>query len=468
VSSYSQPSFATTLRSFAHADGLPFADSLPEALVQQFADQEDAHFAQGPDDVYSPAVTLWAWLSQCLSGSKSCTAAVARVLVLRVGLGLPPCSAGAGAYCKARAKLPESFLRRLTLHVGAGVEAQAPDRWRFKGRRVLLADGTECSMPDTPENQAAYPQPGSQKQGLGFPLIRLVVLLTFATAALVGCAMGPRKGKQTGETALFRQLLAEEILPGDLVVADRYHCSWWQVALLGQRGADACCRLHARRKCDFRKGKRLGKGDHLVSWDKPERPEWLDEDTYHALPDSLSMREVKVELSRPGRRVRQIVVATTLLDTAAYSKGDIAELYSHRWHVELDIRAIKQTLKMDILSCKTPEMVRKEVWAHLLGYNLTRQVMAQAALAGKHTPRQLSFAGCVQTLNAFRWLLLLAEPGRLGELVEVVCVAVRTHVVGKRLGRCEPRKVKRRPKPHGRLTHPRAQERARLLGGQGG
>ena len=332
----------------------------------------------------------------------------------------------------------------------------------------LLADGTECSMPDTPANQAEYPQPGSQKQGLGFPMIRLVVLLTFATAALVGCAMGPRKGKETGETALFRQMLGEEILPGDVVVTDRYHCSWWQIALLEKRGADACSRLHARRKYDFRKGQRLGQGDHIVTWDKPERPQWLDEETYQALPDTLTMREVKVELRWPGRRTRQIIVATTLLDPVQYSKSDIAELYSYRWHVELDIRAIKQTLKMDILSCKTPEMVRKEVWTHLLAYNLTRQVMAQAAVGSKLTPRQLSFAGAVQTMNAFRWLLLLAEPGRAAELATVVWVAVRTHEVGKRPGRCEPRKVKRRPKAHGRLMRPRAQERARLLGGKGG
>src|SRR5437870_9351 len=186
-----RPTVATVLRSFASADGMPFADVLTEQDIQTACDQEGVAFGQGEDDVYTPAVTLWALLAQCLSACKSCVAAVARVLVLRVALGLPPCGAGSGAYCKARAKLPASLLRRLTLRVGAALERQAPDAWRFQGRRVLLADGAEVSMPDTPDNQQEYPQLSNQKPGLGFPRMRLVVLLAFATAGLVGAALGP-------------------------------------------------------------------------------------------------------------------------------------------------------------------------------------------------------------------------------------------------------------------------------------
>jgi hypothetical protein len=450
------------LRSFAHDPGGPFADALPEQLVLDLCREEGVDFGADPDCVYTPAVTLWAWLAVCLSGSKSCVAAVARVLVLRVALELPPCSANTGAYCKARAKLPERFLRRLTLHVGQAVEDDAPDDWRWQARRALLVDGAVCSMPDTPANQGEYPQPGSQKEGLGFPLIRLVVLLTFATAGLVGCAMGPHQGKETGEPSLFRSLL-EHVRAGDVVVADRYYCSYWLVALLLARGADVCFRLHQRRKYDFRAGRRLGRGDHVVQWPKPARPDWMDEEAYAVFPDTLTVREVRVVVDRPGYRSKEIIVATTLLDAKAYPKEDIADLYHQRWHIELDIRAIKQTLKMDILSCKNPEMVRREVWAHLLAYNLARQVMAQAALAGEVQPRQLSFAGAVQTLNAFRWLLLLGEQGRQASLVRVALVAIGTHVVGNRPGRCEPRKVKRRPKAYPLLTKPRAQERAELL-----
>jgi hypothetical protein len=449
-----RPTFAATLRSFAQGDGLPLQ-----------RDQEHVLFGQGADDVWTPAVTLWAFLCQCLSGSKSCVAAVARVLVLRIALGLPPCSAATGAYCKARAKLPESLLRRLALQVGQAVEDGAPEGWRWHDKRVLLADGTECSLPDTPANQKAYPQPGSQRPGLGFPLIRLVVLLTFATASLVGAALGPHQGKETGETALFRSLL-DQVRRGDVVVADRYYCSYWQVALLLACGADACFRLHQRRKYDFRKGRRLGRGDHVVTWAKPARPAWMDEDTYAGLPETLSVREVRVVVTEPGCRSREVLVATTLADARAYPKEDIAELYHKRWHVELDIRSVKQTLEMDILSCKTPEMVRKEVWAHLLAYNLVRQAMAEAARANHTTPRRLSFAGAVQTLNAFRWALLLGAADRRAELVRAVLLAIGTHAVGNRPGRCEPRKVKRRPKSYPRLMKPRGQERAELLQGQ--
>jgi hypothetical protein len=461
----SPATFAATLRSFATADGLPFANVLPEAQIQQIADEEGVCFAADTDCVYTPALTLWAFLAQCLSAAKSCVAAVARILVLRAALGLPPCSAATGAYCKARAKLPERFLQRLAVQLAHETERQAPDCWRWKGKRVLLTDGTECSLPDTAENQQEYPQPGSQKPGLGFPLIRLVVLLTFATASLVGAAMGPHQGKESGETALFRALL-DHLERGDVLVADRYYCSYWLVTLLLARGVDVAFRLHARRRYDFRRGQRLGRGDHVVTWTKPARPEWLDQDTYQQLPQCVAMREVRFRVDNPGCRSREIIVATTLSDDALYTKADLADLYHQRWHIELDIRAIKQTLRMDILSCRSPEMVRKEIWTHLLAYNLVRKVMAQAAQANNKQPRRLSFAGAVQTMNAFRWLLLLSQAERLAGLVRVLLLAVATHQVGDRPGRCEPRKVKRRPKAYARLTRPRTVERARLLRAQ--
>jgi hypothetical protein len=460
-----RPTFATVLRSFASTDGLPFAKVLTEQDIATFCAQEGVHFGQGCDDVYTPAVTLWAFLSQCLSASKSCVAAVARVLVLRIALGLAPCAAGSGAYCKARVKLPESLLRRLALHVGTAVERQAPDDWRWHGRRVLLVDGFEVSMPDTPANQQAYPQLRNQKPGLGFPRMRLVVLLAFATATLLGVALGPCKGKGTGETELFRTLL-EQLQTGDVVVADRYYCTWWLVALLRQCGVDACFRLHHLRSYDFRKGRRLGKGDHVVHWPKPVRPSWMAEASYAALPASLPVREVRVVVAQPGYRVRSFLIATTLVDPERYPAADVADLYHQRWHVELDVRVIKQTLQMDVLSCKSPDMVRKEVWMHWLGYNLVRKVLAEAAVAVQLRPRQLSFAGAVQTLNAFRWLLTVGADGGGERLGRVLLLAVATHRVGNRPGRVEPREVKRRQKVK-LMTRPRAQRRAELLQGKG-
>jgi hypothetical protein len=459
------PTFQTLLNSFAHHDGLPFADVLTSDDIQDACDHHDVSFAQGPDEVWTPALTLWTFLAQCLSDAKSCVAAVARAMVLRIGLGLPPCSANTGAYCKARAKLPEALLRGLTLQVGIQLERQAPDDWRWHARRVLLADGTELSMPDTPENQQAYPQPATQRPGLGFPQLRLVVLLGFATAALVGAALGPCQGKQTGETALFRQLLGQ-VTAGDVIVADRYYCSWFLVALLLECGADVVFRLHQRRHADFRRGRRLGRHDHVVVWPKPPRPDWMDPDTYASLPGQLSVRQLRVTVERPGCRVRQLVVATTLLDARTYPHADIADLYHRRWHVELDLRNLKATLGMDVLSCKSPAMIRKEIWTHLLGYNLIRKVLAQAALAGQCTPRQLSFAGALQTWQAFRWLLVLELGEVRGAVVRALLVAVSMHEVGQRPNRVEPREVKRRPKGK-RMTRPRAQRRAELLGQAG-
>jgi hypothetical protein len=467
MSLYSQrPTFATVFRSFGSADGMPFADVLSEQDIQNACDAEGVWFGEGDDDVYTPAVTLWAFLAQCLSASKSCVAAVARVLVLRFALGLPPCAAGTGAYCKARPKLPETLLRRLTLQAGTGVEDQAPDSWRWKGRHVHLADGCELSMPDTSANQKEYPQLKTQKAGLGFPRLRLVVVMAFATACLVGGAIGACKGKGSSETELFRSLL-DRFRAGDVVVADRFYCTWWIIAMLGERGVDACFRLHHRRHYDFTKGRQLGNGDHVVEWAKPEKPEWMDDETYRRLPAFVEVREVQVVVKQRGFRTRQFVSATTLLDTSRYSSEDIADLYHHRWHVELDIRNIKQTMQMDILSCKTPAMIRREVWAHLLAYNLVRKVLAQAALAGQVTPRQLSFAGAVDLMDAFRLLLAVWPAADTSRMVRVLLAAVATHRVGNRPDRVEPREVKRRRSGLKFMMKTRAERRAELLAGIG-
>ncbi len=460
-----RPTLASVLRSWALDQGLPSAELLPAAVINRIAAEEGVCFGEPAQAVYNPAVTLWAFLAQCLSPSKSCVAAVARVIVLFVTLSRAPCAASTGAYCKARAKLPVAFLRRLTYQVGQAVEEQAPATWQWKNRTVKLVDGTTLLLPDTPANQRRYPQPGSQQPGLGFPMIRLVVFLTFATAVLVGAAYGPYQGKETGETALFRQLL-DQIQVRDVVVADRYYGSYWMVALVRGRGADIAVRLHQLRSCDFRRGRRLGERDHVVVWPKPARPAWMDVETYGQIPDELVVREVGVTIATPGYRARQLVVVTTLTDNDTYSRNDIADLYHRRWHVELDIRSIKQTLGMEMLTCKTPEMVEKELWAHWLGYNLVRQVMGRAAREHGLQPRQLSFAGAVQTLNSFRWLLLGGgEDLDYGRVCRSLSSALARHQVGKRPNRCEPRRVKRRRDKYKHLREPRASMRAKLLQG---
>jgi putative transposase len=460
-------SWRTTLRSFLQHDGLPFADLLSEETIRQIAD--DAGVPRGQDDdgvTYTTAVTLWAFLSQVLFSKeqRSCGAAVARVIVLCVALGKKPCSDDTGAYCRARARLPLVLIQKLTYHIADAAEASVPDEWLWRSRHVHMVDGTTVSTPDTPRLQAAYPQPPAQKPGLGFPLIRMVVLLSLATAMLSGMAMGPYSGKETGETALFRQLL-ERLKSGDVVLADRYFCSYFMIALLRAKGVDVVMRQHQCRDTDFRRGRRLGPGDHAVIWTRPQRPEWMDHETYEQMPESLEMREVQVRVEQLGFRVESLVVVTTLLDADTYTRADIAELYHRRWLVELDIRVLKSTLGMDILRCKSPEMVAKEMWACLLAHNLIRQSLLQAALLKNLSPRQLSFTAAMQKTAASWVMILMCDEGRARTLIDTHLGDMAKNIIGDRPDRVEPRAVKRRPKPHPLLTKPRAQARAELMHG---
>jgi hypothetical protein len=386
-------------------------------------------------------------------------------MVLLVAMSREPCSANTGAYCKARAKLPEGFLRRLTYEVGNAVENESPDEWRWHNRRVLLVDGFDTQLADTRANQAEYPQPTTQHPGVGFPMMRVVVLLAFASAVLVGASFGPYAGKETGETALFRQLF-DQLRANDIIVADRYYCSYFMIALLLQRGGNVAFRMHQLRHCDFNSGRRLHPDDHIVEWVRPQRPDWMDAATYATMPATITVREVRYRPNIPGFRSEEITIATTLLDHRQYSRADIADLFHQRWHVELDIRSIKQTLKLEFIDCKTPAMSRKALWGHLLAYNLIRKVAAQAARQRGLAPRQISFAGAKQTLDAFRWLLIASDEDRRADVCKIVLLAIASHIVGDRPNRVEPRRVKRQKDKYPALRIPRQQARTRLLNGQ--
>ena len=456
--------FRLILASFLQRPDLPFADVLEEDAIQKAFDDEGATFADDEDAVYTPAVTLWGFLSQVLfkDEHRSCVAAVARVVALLVALERGPCSTNTGAYCRARGKLSEKVLRQLTMDVGEGCEAKLDQQWLWHGRHVYLVDGTTVSMPDTPENQEAYPQNPQQKEGLGFPIARVVAILSLASGMLIDMAMGPYAGKETGESALLRSLL-EHFNPGDVLLADRYYCSYFMIALLQEQGIDLVARLHQRRPVDFRCGRRLGKDDQVITWDRPQRPKWMDEQTYDRIPPSIEVRAIRVHLRQPGFRVGSFVAVTTLTDARRYAKDEIAALYGCRWLAELDIRAIKITMGMDILRCKTPEMVRKEMWVCLLAYNLIRQAMLQSAQEAGISPRSLSFTAAMQSIAASWLLAALSDDALVGLLIDAVLASVAEHVVGNRSGRVEPRAIKRRPKEHALLTKPRHQARAELL-----
>jgi hypothetical protein len=403
--------------------------------------------------IYTPAVTVWVFLSQCLSPDHSCRDAVARLAAWRVARGQRACSSETGAYCTARDALPETVGHQLVCQTGRVLEAQAPPEWLWHGRRVRVVDGTTITMPDTAANQAAYPQLKEQRPGCGFPIARVLVVFSLAVGAVLEAAISHYEGKQTGESSLFRHM-HDRLDGGDVVIADRYFSGWFDLALLWQRGVDLVVRKHHSRATDFRQGRRVGREDHLVCWTKPYRPEWMSQAQYATLPDELVLRELRVRVRQRGFRTRQLVVVTTLLDAQEFAADEIAGLYRRRWQAELQLRSLKIVLQMDHLRCKTPHRVRNELWMHLLAYNLVRRVMALAAIQAQLEPWQISFKGALQTLHQFLPLLMFCTTPDTG--CDALLAGVATHLVGQRPDRYEPRGVKRRPKLYPRLQKSRA------------
>jgi hypothetical protein len=400
---------------------------------------------------YPPTVTLAMFLGQVLNVDKSCQNAVNEGQVNRLLRGLPlRGKAKTNAYCMARGRLPLELVCRLSRHTAGCLSEHTPMEWLWRGRHVKLVDGTTVLLEDTPENQAQFPQHGNQKAGAGFPQARLVAVISLAHGGALDVAMGPCKGKGTGEHALLRQML-DSFIKGDVMLADSYYCSFFLIADLQARGVDFLFEQHGARDTDFRLGERLGARDHVVSLSKPkQRPDWMSEEQYEGYPKEITLREV---------RVRGKVLVTSFVNPCEVSKNELGKLFVDRWNVELDIRNIKSTLGMDKLRCKSPEMCRKEVWIYMLAYNLIRLLMAQAALHASVLPRKLSFKHTLQIWVAWSQRQFLSNAGEdligLFELIGQIRV-------GNRPGRVEPRLIKRRPKPFGRLQTTRRRARANI------
>jgi len=453
--------FSVIAHSFLQTPGLPFASVLDGASIAQVFQEEKALFGQ--EDIYSTQMVLWAFLAQTLRDGKgvACAAAVADIAAYLLQTGQRPPSGDTGDYCRARAKLKLTAIQRLVRGAADDMEAAAPTPWLWKGLHAQLVDGFTFTMPDTPENQAQFPQIGAQRPGVGLPIARACAVLSLATASLCDLALGPYEGKQTGETALLRELL-ENFQEKDVVVFDRYYCSFMMLALLSLRGLHVCARLHHLRHSDFRRGRRLGPGDHLITWTRPPRPKWMSQEQYDRIPETLTLREVKFDVKVPGYRTRSLTIITTLTDPKAYRREDLAELYGFRWNAELDIRQIKQTLHLDHVRCKTPDMVRRELWVTLLAYNLIRKVLATAAAVHKKQPRRLGFTLACQSLLA-SWIILATGACRDAPALHTMLLArLAANTVADRPGRIEPRVLKRRRHRYPLMQRPRAQLRAEL------
>ena len=443
-------------RQFLQEGDLPFTDVLSEQIVSESLTVAKVVWN---DSVYQPLVTLWVFLSQVLSADQSCRAAVARLIAHRLSKGQSACSAETGAYCLARKRLPEAFFAEVTCRTGRALDANANSLWNWKGRRVLLFDGTTASMPDTPANQHAYPQTDTQKPGLGFPIARIGTITSLACGAILTLGFCRYAGKGQGEISLLRRLW-DILRPSDVLLTDCLLSTWTEMVQLKQRGVDSVSRLNrAHRSADFRRGKRLGKDDHIVRWQKPGRkPDSIDRQTFNSLPDFLEVRECRIRVKQRGFRTRNVIVVTTLLDPVQYTKEDLCQLYFARWNAEIDLASIKVTMQMGVLRCRTPELVRKEVWTHILAYNLIRTVMAQAAAKHDLEPRTISFKGALRTLEEFQ--RLIDYQGDRGSakrhyLYQALLDCIATHRVADRPDRFEPRLRKRRPKHYAFLRKPR-------------
>ncbi len=447
--------FSTIRDKFARDNGLPFGRLLSREYVLSVLESEGHYYRSR---VFCPLVTLWGWLSQCLSQDKSLNETVSRILAHRVSTGLPCCSANSASYSNARNRFPEAVMQRMSKEIGRKVHDSADGAWNWRGRQVFLADGTGFSMQDTTENQLAYPQHNRCLPGLGFPIMRAVALISLSTGAVVDLAFGAERGKGTGEASLLRGMV-DSLESGSVLVADRYYPSYFSVAMLGNRGVDLVSISHHARVVDFSEGHVLGHNDHIVLWPKPKRPKWMSKLAYDEVPDTMPVREFEIDIEdRKGGGAKAIVV-TSITDPAVPQK-ELSDLYWRRWNCELDIRSIKHSLQMDVLRCKTPEMVRKEIWAHLLAWNLLRGVMVESAKRSEVLPRQLSVKGTMQAVESFT-PAMMAIDGNVA-IYDAFLTTVSAHRVGNRPGRLEPRFKKRRPAWDSYMTIPRHQSRRRL------
>lgn len=406
----------------------------------------EAHSPAHRERLYTPTVTLSMFMTQAVSADQSCQQVVTSCQTHRVMEGLSVHSIATGGYCRARQRLPQEMIDGMVRATGRLVSERARQEWQWQGRAVKLLDGTTLSMPDTAANQQCFPQSCHQAPGVGFPVARLVGVICLASGCVLDAAVGACAGKGGSELALMRKLY-DAFHRCDIALGDALYCNYFLICALQSRGVDVLFEQQGGRRTDFRRGERLAPRDHRVYWPRPRRPEWMSEQHYSELPEQLYLREVQV-----GARV----LVTTMLDARKVPKAALGALYERRWNVELDLRHIKITLGMRVLSCKSPQMNEKQIGVGLLAYNLIRLLMSAAAQYAHCQPRQLSFKHTVQLWRQWRVHVRLQDPAHLEQLLSFIAV----HRCGTRPGRKEPRVRKRRAPMYPWLQIPRAEARA--------
>lgn len=405
--------------------------------------------------IYSKENTFWAFLSQVLDADGGCKEVVRKLQAfsaLKVGK-LP--SSSTAAYCKARQKLEQSMLESILTHTAKDIKNEGNPK-RLHGRRVIVVDGTGVSMPDTKGNQADWPQYKSQKPGCGFPNATICACFNLHNGALLSYEMG---NKKSHELPLIRKQW-DTFKVGDIFLGDKGFCSYFDQFSFKDKGVDSIITLARRMPVsDVKAVKVLGKDDLLIQWKKPVRSKLssYSQEDWEKMPEVLRLRQIKVTVKQSGFRVSSFYIITTLLDSKLYPASEIADIYYQRWDVELFFRDIKTTMGMDVLRCKTPDMIRKEILMYLIAYNCIRRLMIEAAIIKSVPLRRISFKGCVQALRQWEPLLNHGKMkhGERTRIIRLLTESIAGNIVHERLGRNEPRAVKRRPKNFQLLTAPR-------------
>ena len=404
--------------------------------------------------LFDPFVTLWAFLSQVLDTDKSCHNAVSKIIAYLAGEEVEIPSTDTSAYCQARSRLPEKLLENLFGKAAQSLEQKVTTEHLWCGRNVKVIDGSSVSMPDTVENQEAYPQPSSQKLGCGFPIAKIGVIFSLATGAAVALASDVLN---THDLKLARKLYGF-LNPLDVLLGDRAFCAYADLITIKNLGCDAVFRKHQSRKTTTQKGKIIGDCDKLVTWHKPKKcPKGLSEEEFLTLPSTLTVREIYYYIIVPGFRTQRVSLITTLLDTTIYSSLGILKLYGERWNVELNLKHLKTTLGMEILRCKTPQMVRKELYVYLPRYNLLRTLMWTAGTTYGSPPLRLSLQGTRHHFSNFIPELLAHTGAKRLQIFQTLLKIIVHKSVAERPGRAEPRVRKRRPKAYPLMKQPRNQ-----------
>jgi hypothetical protein len=401
------------------------------------------------DRIYTTQTTLMLFVQQVLTKDAGCKEMVTLLNKQRKAKNLSAVSTNTTSYCQARKRIPLELLRLLMREFADLGASDPPADWQWHQHRVLLVDGLVVTGPDTPDNQATYPQPTSQKPGLGFPQLRHCALICLATGVVQDVAYSGVLGKTTGEQTLFRSMFST-LLPGDIVVADAIFESYRDMATLKGLGVNVVCDMNGSRESPF-----TGRCEAIEDVDKVlSRPGFnparFTREEWEALPLTLETRMIRYRVN--GRK-DEITIVTTLTNRELYPAADVAGLYKHRWECEPDIRSIKSVMGMANLSCHTPEMLERELMTYYLAYNLVRVAIVDAAKVSDVKPRDLSFKNAKAS-----WLQLGQDGVEVNDYAWLLW-SIADAPLRKRPGRKEPRKVKRRANKYPALNNARAKEK---------